>query len=313
MSRLINPPEFSEKKKLFKSVLAKDTADGVASVIRIFLSEEGIVLADDDTDCDAADALNTEMEKLAKDAERDYKERDRIFDPIFKNHTDSVQFLKQLYISNPNKLGDWFVTVDGGNRVVYPPAFAERYLCVRKFIEKHNTYPGITSPLHQFLIENKIDLAVNYTDASTANDKNTAASTANTNKETKRGDRDVLCDPVFAHTSAIGQFLVKHYMSNPNKAGDWGFRVDSSPQAVKFRIIEIAPGASEMLKNVDVGGECTSMGPADAEITSGSSTPGTPIPLPSGQKFKVIRNYGTMKVKNLSGTAILKIEVPFHS
>src|SRR3982750_4344573 len=165
MARIVIPANFILRTELFKKVIDKDTADGAGSVIRGFMTENNIVLADDDTDVDAAIVIHKDFDKFDKASEKKTQDRNNLFDPVWEDHTTMVQLLKKFYKNNIAKLGDWDVEVNG-NKIVYPADFINRRLTVLAFIAQHNSYAAGTSPLTSFLAEpgNKVDIAQNLID-----------------------------------------------------------------------------------------------------------------------------------------------------
>lgn len=298
MARINFPSVFDKVVTLFKKVFAKDTADGVSSVIKPFLTEQGIVLADDDTDVDDAVAAHISFLEKEKLMEEKSELRDDLFETPFKDHTGSVQFLKKLFRNNATKLGEWGVTVDARGRVVYAADFMGKANEVITFINKHFSFAPGTSPLQPFLDENDIDLAANKLKVVQAKTAHGDFTTAEADKEELREQRDTLMAPVEEHLHGIGQYLVGLFHKTPKKAGQWGFVVDNSPQASKTREGVVPAASSKVLKSVNVGKDFVNTGSKPLNIFSGTSAAGTPIVLPAGKVFTVVRGYGTMTVVN---------------
>lgn len=312
MARISFPSVFDKVVTLFKKVDAKDSADGASSAIKPFLTEQGIVLADDKTDVNNAVIAHTNFGEKEKLMEEKSELRDDLFKTPFKDHTGAVQFLKKLFRGNATKLGEWGQTVDGRGRVVYPSDFVGRVTAVSAFIDKHDSFAPGTSPLQPFLDENGIDLAANklkVVDAKAAHDD---FLTAEADKEQFREERDTLMAPVEGHLRGIGQFLVGLFPKTPKKAGQWGFVVDDSPQADKTRDVVVTEASSKVLQQLAVGKIIANVGSLSAKIYKGKTASGTPIVLNPGQKITVVRGLGTVTVVNESNTDKVVIEATFN-
>ena len=132
MARINFPNEFAAVVKLFGKVKSKDDADAASSVIKPYMTEQGIDLAADETAMTAAVAANDAFDEAAKDAEKLSEQRDNLFDVPWKDTEGCVQFLKKLFRNNVSKLGDWHITVDGRGRINYPSDFSARARLDRK-------------------------------------------------------------------------------------------------------------------------------------------------------------------------------------
>ena len=298
MARMNFPNTFAGVVKLFKAVKKKYDAEAGASKLQPFLDEDGIDMTADETAVDAAAAANTDFEKAEKTAEKQVAARNVLFDPTFVFLEGAVQSLKKLYRRNPHKLGDWAVTVHGANRIVYPPDFLARRLLVLAFIAKHQTFPPADSPLRPYLEENDIDIVQMKADATDALPLHEDFELQDGIKEQKRAERDGLIGPIEEHLRGEGQWLVNLFEKNPKKAGDWGFEVDDSPQADKIREGVIPAATSKVLRNLDVGKDFLNKGSTPLNLFPGASGTGTPIVLPAGKKFTVVRGFGIMTVVN---------------
>jgi len=302
MARLNFPNFFAGIVKLFTSVKAKYVAEAGASKLQPYLDEQGIVMADDETDVNNAVTANTAFDKAAKEAEKQTAERDKLFAPVFQSHEGQVQFMKKLFRNNVQKLGDWGVTVDARGRVVYPPDFARQQSAVLLFIAKHNSFPVGTSPLQPYLDENEIDIAANKTDADDALSAHNEFMVQDTLREQKREARDVLIEPVVQHLRGEGQYLMGMFPKTPKKAGQWGFVVDDSPQADRIRDVILKPGEVKTIHDALLKSVLTYNGPEAATIFSGKTVEGTGITLNSGGTFIIKRTFGTFTIKNESNT-----------
>jgi len=312
MARVNFPKRFTEKTTLQVKVKAKHDADALTSVLIPYIAEQGIDMTVDATATTNAVTANANFLTAEKLSEELSQKRDNLFDPVFKDHEGEVQFLKKLFRNNVTKLGDWGVTVDARGRVSYPPDFVGRAAAVQTFITKHNSYPGVTSPLKPYLDENAISLVTNKTNTTTASTAHTDFLTQDALKEQYVEQRDNLFDPVADHLRGIGQFLINLFHKSPKKAGQWGFVVDDSPQGDKVRDGIIPAAQSKVLRNLDVGKNFLNKGATVLNLFPGASATGTPIVLPAGQSFAVIRGFGIMTVVNTSNSQNGEYEGEFN-
>lgn len=311
MARIKIPANFIKRTELFKNILAKDTADGATSVIRPFMTENGIVLADDDADVDSAIVINKEFEKLNRDSEEETKKRDNLFDPCFDDHKKMVQLLKKFYKNNIAKLGEWAVTVNG-KKIVYPADFLNLRLAMMDFIAKHNSFPVGTSPLKSFLDENDIDIAQNLLDITAALAPHNKAIAFSNSAEEKRADRDVLMDPVTDNIEAIGNFLVGHFVKNPNKAGQWGFTIDTSPQGDVEREGVINMGSPKKLSSLVVNSILLNTSVHPIEAFRGDEAIGEPVMIQPNIPFVIRRGWGKTTLRNPSDTQKATYKATFN-
>lgn len=302
MARLNFPSNFLLQRILFKAILAKDTADGVASAIRPFLTEEEIVLADDAADGIEADGFETTRSKKSKDSEENRELRDKLFDPVLSNLRGSIQYLKKLYRKTPHKLGSWGVTVDGAGKVVIPASFLDQVTLFTTFKAKHDGFAVGTSPLVPYLTESEIDMdddETNVTDAGTAH---TNFTTNATDSEEARQNRDNKWLPVVDHMHGIGAFLMNLYSAASKKTGQWGFVVDDSPRKPVLRTSKIKLGTTKTISGVVIGSSITNTGETNLKIFKGSTTDGTATELLPNTEFGVVAGYSTTTVANESST-----------
>jgi hypothetical protein len=298
MSRIKFPNIFAGIVKLFRDAKTKHDAQAAPKTLTPFLDEEAIVLADDLTAVDDAVTANSAFDVAGKEAEKQTRTRDNLFDPVWNEHEGCVQALKKLYRSNPQKLGDWGVAVDGGGRISYPADFVGRQGRVAAFIAKHESFPVGTSPLEPYLVENEIDLAANKTKNVDALTAHNAMITQDNIRETKRLERDTLMVPIEKHLRGMGQFLVRHFANNPKKASDWGFEVDDSPQDDKVRDGVVKFSSAKTLQQLALGEEIINTGSIPLKLYRGKEATGVPIVMNPGAKFTVVRGYGTSTLKN---------------
>jgi hypothetical protein len=300
MSRVNFPNNFDKLVKLFTDFKTKYYAEAGSSVTQPFLDEQGIDPTADEARVTAATAADIAFDKAEKDGEEFTEERDNLFNPVFKDHVNCVQFLKKLFRGNPTKLGEWGQTVDAGGRVVYPPDFIGRTVVVKALFTKHASFPVGTSPLLPYLTETGINLTTNATDVSDA-------ATAHNNmlaqallKEEKREERDNNMEAVESHLRGIGQFLVGLFSSAPHKAGQWGYAIDESARPSQESVKKIPVAGIKTVHNVDVGSLLTNNGPQTVTILPGTGEKGGGVPVLAGKKLLVAPTFGTLTVQNPS-------------
>ncbi|MEP7168997.1 MAG: hypothetical protein ABI855_06455, partial [Bacteroidota bacterium] len=262
----------------------------------------GINLSTDATAVTNAKAQDVIFKKNEKDGEKRTRERNNLIDPAFKDHKLCAQYLKKRYVTNIGILGDWGITVNG-NAIVYPVDFVAKQEAIIALITQHLTFAAGTSPLESFLRDNDIDLTVNQANAITALTKHTERNAMNIAKETARAERDNFINPVVDHLTIIGNYLIGHFPKNPNKAGDWGYTVDTSPQGTKIKSGVINFSSSKTLLNLAVGGVLTNTCEHNLNAFKGKTTTGTPMVLVPGQNFVIVKGFGTMTLQNPSNTA----------
>ena len=158
MARIKYPKDFLSRTKLFKNLKEKNDADGPASPLIPFLTQHDIDLNADNSDTDEANQQNDQFETADLNGEDQTQERNILFNPVFSDLKDILQFLKKLYTGNAKELGLWGATVDE-ERIVYPPHFLKRTQLFRDVNKKHNSFPAGSSPLSSFLVQNEIDMA----------------------------------------------------------------------------------------------------------------------------------------------------------
>ena len=300
MARIIFPVRFFDQVKLVADISAKHVADGVSSVLAPCLTQNSIIIADDLAAAGSATTQHQTMKSNGRSAEKLFKERDRLFNPVFADHRKMVQFLKRLYANNPSLLGDWGVTVNG-NKIVYAVDIDNKILDVLVFIAKHADYPPGDSPLQVYLDlpENSdIDIVQNGADASSASTNHTDATNLKNSKETARAERDSLMETPIANYTIIGNYLVGLFNTNPNKAGDWGFTIDTSPKGTKIRTGFVNISGTKKLVNLVANSVLINNSDFDIEIYKGPSISGPAVVLQPGKKFPITTGYGTLTIKN---------------
>jgi len=309
-ARIIYPVRFIDWIDLFIKVKAKHLLDGLASILTAFFTENAIDINADETKVNEAKAIHKNFDAKEKETEKLYEKRDKLWNPVWDDHTDCTQFLKKFYRNNPQKLGDFGITVNG-NKIVYPVDFDNRKIAAVALIDKHFSFVPVTdSPLDKFINdpENNIDLAQNKLDAEAAKEQHDFAEEANREKEDLRQQRDNKINPVKINLEKTGGFIMKHYPKNPKKAGDWGYTVDDSPRAPKLRTTKLKLAEAKTLSNVVIGGTLTVI-EGSIKVYKGKTQTGTATVLNAGQQIGIVKGLSVITVVNSSDLNKAKISV----
>jgi hypothetical protein len=313
MAHINYPTEQERIEKLFKDIKAKHDADAATvqgSILANFLTEQAIDLAADAVLMADADAAHNNFLSKEKQCEVLHEERDNLFDKVFAQHREMVQFLKKLKRGKVHELGDWGVTVDGTDKIVYPAEFTERKKCVKDFITKHQSYPVPTSPLKPYLDEHpEIDIVQNLTDATDAEAAHNDFLQAGLDKENLRETRDLKLDAVTPHILGIGQYLVGIFNTKPRTLGDWGYAIDDANAVVKEHTFIISEEAARTIYHAVIGSVVENVGDVAANIYPGTKAIGTPIVLNPNEKFVVKYRYGTLTTENPGNEGKVKLNV----
>lgn len=302
MARIIYPENFHDQRKLLADILAKHTADGAASVLTVYLTEQDIVLADDVTDGNTALGHENNRALQSRLAETLNQLRDQTFDAPFSVLQKSFQFLKGLYKPAVSKVGEWGATVNG-NAIVYPPEFIERHNLFKTFKQKYDSYvPPAPTPLDPLFNEHNIvmaNLGLLNDQAKTHHDNFITATNAS---ENFRQQRDLLWNPVIEDYKGIGDYLKKLFVLNPKKLGDWGFTVDDSPRAPKERTSKVKLLSQITTSGIVIGSTFKNIGTVPLHVYKGKTTTGTPAIVGSGESLGMAKGYSRITVVNPSNT-----------
>lgn len=297
MARIRYPGKFDELISLFSLIKKKHDEDGSDSVLIQFLTEQEISLDGDQETVDAADELNKIFAQAQKDSEKLRVDRDNLFLPVFKDHKSCVQFLKNYYVSNNKKLGDWTINVNGKGRVVYAKGFAGRQKNILDFINYYQeNIPG--SPLTSFLTENLIDLNQNKTKTEDSFTKNTVFDKKIKEKEKKRVDRDNKIMIIKTHIRFIGGFLMNFYTKNPHILGDYGFIIIENAVKTKEREGKVSEKTEKMVQQLKVNSIFKNTGTVSLEIYKGKIKKGKEIILNPGEEMTIVRGLGSITIIN---------------
>lgn len=309
MARIIDPQNLNAQGDLVTAIETKHIADGAASPLTVFLTEQGIDLADDLLAIAAAKVLNNEQGALAKKAESLREDRDKSFDLIFGTYKKMVQFLKALYKPNTLKLGDWGVTVNYEQKIVYPVAFAERVNAMLTFANKSNSFTPGTNPLQPFFTLNNINLTGLPAELQVLLNQNEEFTETERLAEEKTEARNDLMAPVINHYKGIGGYLMKLYSATPKKVGLWGFVVDESPRAPKYRTSTVKLGQQITIQGATIGGTLFNIGTVTVNVYKGKTATGESISVTPNQSIGIEKGFSVITVVNPSATTSAKFKV----
>jgi len=278
-------------------VIAKNTADGPASVLIPFLAEHGIVLADDNTASTNALTFDVLRTKKTREAENFREARTTLQAAVEEHIRGELQFLKSFYKPAVHKLGEWGATVNG-NRIAYPTSLAAWITLLGNINTKHLSFPPGTSPLLPYLTLHGIVLTTDMLNLVTANTDNNLAIAADQVSEDATEDRDNIWNPVVSHLHMIGDFLMNLFKGNQKNAGLWGYTVDHSPRAPKLQTTSLKIGETKTKSSVTIGGTFTNAGAGDLHLYRGKTTSGTPDIIHAGEKKGMTQGFSIITVSN---------------
>ncbi len=309
MARILFPEDFTSQKTLLEAIKAKDTADGAGSLLKAYLTQNGLSLTALVAIANQAKTLDDSRLVLFKQSTNYTQLRDLTFDPIIERFKGEVQFLKGLFKPNVNQLGDWAITVVGNNKITYPVNFDELAIVAGKFFDKHLSYAAGTSPLQPYITKNNINVTTDKAAIGIAQNYAGKAISSAKNSENATQQRDILWNPIIENLKGMGDYLMKLYAENSKGLGDWGFVIDLNPAKPKLQTTKIKLGDKATLKGVVIGGTLTNTGSIDVHLYKGSSTTGNPIVIHAGEKYGIGKGFSTITVSNPSEleTAVITV------
>lgn len=300
MARLIIPDDFTSQLTLLTNIVAENTSLGAASPLTAFLTQQGIVLADDVTAGTNAQTHDTSRALLNRQSENYRQLRDNYFTMPWSVLTGSAQFLKSFYKGNTKQLGNWGITITDSGKINYPPAFADRVAVFTAFAQKVHTYTPATNPLTPYFTQQSIDVTKASTQVAQANTNNTSYTTASQQSENETELRNQFWNPVLEHIKTIGNYLMKLYANNPKALGNWGFTVDDSPQKPKLRTTKLKLAEQITVNAVLIGSTFTNIGTGELHLYKGKTTAGTPNVVHADEQFGIVKGYSVITVVNPS-------------
>ena len=300
MAHIVYPDGLSAEQKLLKAINAKHKDDADASVLKLYLTQNGIDL--DKGELIAAQAVTIETSRvLLHNQSGNYNQlRDLSYLPVISRMKGEVQYLKSIYKTNPKELVNWSINVEGTAKVVYPVGFADLCATATSFFAKHLSYPAGKSPLEAYLIQNNIDINADNTAIALAIDYNDKAVNAAAQAESLTQQRNIMWNPYIKHIKGIGDFLMNFYGANTKGVSNYGYIVDNSVAKAKMVTSKIMVLAKTTLKGLVLGGTVTNNGVEDAHLYKGKTTSGNPIIIKPGEKYTIPKGYSIVTISNPS-------------
>jgi hypothetical protein len=286
------------QQKLVKNINKKHKADGATSILKVTLSKNKIDLDKDEANMAAAVTADNGMKNFQGLARKAKNDRDENFEPAFGFLKVSVQFLKNQSGGKVVDIVNWGVSVEGDS-VVYPAGFAERNALWVKFWGYHISLVA-ASPLIGFAADNGYSLSDLNAGALLAPGFNDDMNVNLASAETQRNERDKVWVPVRKHIGVVGKSLKTYYVTNPSKAGDWGFVVDSSPRAAKDRKVMLKLGQQRTISNCKVGGKIKNVGDESVTVYRGKGVVGVSFVLAKGEEKGIEKGMSRLTILNNS-------------
>lgn len=309
MSRIILPESFDAQTKLFSKIKQIHDTDGATSVLNPLLLEKGIDLDDDNEAKEDAEEAHGKQDIDSKKAEELKRERDVKFDPLWDQHKGLVQFLKTFYKPNINRLGDWGVDVSENKRIVYPPNIEERIQCLQLFSAKFGSIPPAANPLTVYLANNpKVSIPPAAVLAAILNLHNEFDQAAK-NAEEYTAERNDKWQPVWQNVRTIANYLKQLFPSNPKKLGRYGFVVDDSPRAPKYRTSTLKLGQQTTIQGATIGGTLINIGTVAINVYKGTTATGEFTTVLPNQSMGIEKGFSNITVTNPSTTTSAKFKV----
>lgn len=300
MAHIVYPDGLLAEQKLLKAINAKHKDDADASVLTVFLTQNGIDL--DKGELIAAQAVTIETSRvLLYNQSGNYNQlRDLSYLPVISRMKGEVQYLKSIYKTNPKELVNWNINIEGNAKVVYPVGLSELWATAIGFFTKHLSFPAGKSPLEAYLIQNNIDIAADKTAIETALVYNDKALNAAGLAESLTQQRNILWSPYVKHLRGIGDYLMNFYAANTKGVTNYGYIVDNSVPKAKLVTSKIMVLEKTTLKGLVLGGTVTNNGADDVHLYKGKTTSGNPIIIKAGEKFTIPKGYSTVTISNPS-------------
>ncbi len=308
MARIHFPEDFAKQQKLLTDLNAKHIADGAASDLIPYLTQQGINLAAD-VATGAQAALHEKAHAQNSKATEDFRQlRDNHFSLLFASFKGMVQFLKSLFKGNERALGAWGVAVDGKAKISYPTDFDGQAKLLDAFFQKHKALAA-ASPLLPYLAKQSISIANFLAELSIATTHHTAMKAAAKNAEEERVERDNLWLPVAKRLRGTVGFLKKLNADNPKALGAYGVMVNDTPRPPRLRTTTLKPGAQITIQNATIGGTLTNTGAVDLRLHRGRNAKGIAVILPVGAQLGIMKGWSIVTVVNTSRLEAAKFTV----
>ncbi len=307
MSRLIFPDGVAAEIGLLTSVNKKHTADGTTSILEEYLKVHQFDLPQAVLDAATVKTMDISRSLLFKQSSNFTQLRNLEIAPVIAHLKGEVQFLKSIYSNNTKELGNWGITVEDPNKIVYSNNFDTIAATAKTFFTKHLGFAVGKSPLLPYLTQNKIDVTVDKAAIETAIEYNEQAITATTQSENITQLRNILWGPTVTHLKGVGNYLMNFYGNNQKGCGEYGYVVDNSVAKPKIVKTSIKLLDKTTLKGLVIGGTITNEGTEDIHLYKGLTTNGNPIILKPGEKYGIAKGFSAVTVSNPSNLIAAKV------
>ena len=225
MSKIIFTTNFTGQSTNFGVMNAKNTADGISSILKKFLLENKIDLI---KDAAAEESAQLHEENRKHIIEIMGSQRQLVENNILRPWSvmlDAAQFLKSHFKDNVKSLALWGITISTNGKISYPADQESKVVLVDTFWSYHSTLPVGTSPLDTFITTNSIDVPKIILNIVSAKSNYTALALNVIAEQQETGERERIWAPVWKNTKSIGSFLMKLYVSNTKMVCNWGYNV----------------------------------------------------------------------------------------
>ena len=300
MARIVYPDNFASEQTLFTSILQHNTESGKNSPLDAFFKQQGIDI--DELQAAAGNAADMEKQRLAlkRDSENNTQQRDTNMKDAWKHLQDEVQFLKGFFKGNERNLGEWGITVDGKNKIVYPPSFAARAQLIQDFIAKHQSYPKGESPLQLYISQHNIDVNADLDAVNAAMVNETDKNSFDAASKLATQQRSDFWKPAMEMVRKTGVFLANLYGENSRELGTWGFTVVEDATARSLRTSKLKPAGQKINNSIVIGSVFTNTGETELQLFKGKDKKQTPYLVKPGDTMGMIKGFSSITVVNLS-------------
>ena len=313
MSRIKYPETFADEQTLLTNILAKNKELGAKSPLALLFTQQKMDLKTLDSSIGLAAAQNTGSNSLRKESEEDTEARDALLELPWEHHLGEVQFLKHLYAGMERQLGEWGVTVDGKDRVVYAKGAVAEATLVQTFLN-HHLKLGAESPLQFYLDEHpEINVEADLAAAGEVIAKNAERNVATGDSELATQQRDKIWGPSVKAIHVIGAFLMGLYHEDDRKMAAWGFVVVADGGKEKEQVSTLEPLESRVQKSVAIPSVFTNAGEGDLHLWRGSKKEGEPMVVNPGGVLGMTKGYSTIVIYNPSSLVMGRYMVMVHT
>ena len=310
MARIVYPDNFSDEKKLFSNVYTHHLSLKTKSPLIAFLKQHKYDL--DTMQAVVEPATVQEALHLSQKRESESSTEKRIANMTlpWKNFLGGVQFLKGFFVGVEREMGEWALTINGKNRVVYPPSFAARAQLVKDFYSKYKSYAPGESPLQVYLDEHP-DIIVADDLQAVENALQHEADRADLEGASQLAtqQRNALWNPVMVVVHLIGAFLMALYGEDSRKMAAWGYSVVKEVKGGREQVSTINPATWKRISSVVIPSVLENIGKNDLQIKKGIGKNGDWFVLKSGEKMGMVKGFSRITVSNTSTLEIGKIKI----